>query len=91
MENFSKEQKMLYLIANFMDKFSLSISKNGPIQAELYKKARQVHYDMQNFLQMWDNFFNTKDSKYYDFFFENSVKESLNCEKLIDKYIEFKE
>ena len=87
----TKEQMLFYLFANYIDKYSIqNLGKEGeqPIQDEICKKARKVHYAMQEFLHLYDM---ASDVEYYDFFFENSVKEQVEYDKLIDKYIDFKE
>lgn len=89
----SKEQMLFYLFASFIDKYSLKFMKNedNGILNEFYKKARKVHYDMQEFIDFYDHFIKQNKSEYYDFFFENMVKNDISCEALIEKYIVFKD
>lgn len=89
----SKEQMLFYLFACFIDKYSCKFMKNedNGILSEFYKKARKVHYDMQDFLKFYDTFINQNGNSYYDFFFENMVKNNISCETLMEKYIVFKE
>ena len=75
------EKEYINLFACFMDKYSLKNFKYG---TEIYKKARTVHYALQDFIQEFELV--DERYEYYDFFFEHSIKNDISIEKLLSKY-----
>lgn len=58
---------------------------NEDLDDTIYQKAREIHYALQRFIREYELTDNSKE--YYDFFFENIVKNNLTSQQILDKYI----
>lgn len=78
------KKEFINLFACFMDVYSMEFF-NVDLDATIYQKAREIHYALQRFIREYELTDNSKE--YYDFFFENIVKNNLTSQQILDKYI----
>ncbi len=78
------KKEFINLFACFMDVYSMEFF-NEDLDDTIYQKAREIHYALQRFIREYELTDNSKE--YYDFFFENIVKNNLTSQQILDKYI----